>query len=625
MDFMIGCNYWDGVHGTNMWRDFDEDVIRADVEALAKTGVRFMRVFPNWRDFQPMMKMYEWQGGDRGYYDYDEQYITDPNGIDQKQIENFKTFANICKENGIGLCVSVLTGWMSGRQFVPRAIEGKNPISDPEALMLASMFIRGFVNGVKDCENIVMWDLGNECNSLGPAKNRYEAFTWTAFVRNAIAAADPTRKISSGMHGLSSGGGIWTIKDQGAICDYLTPHPYISRTINNDIDPMNKLRSTLIPTAQCVFYADISGKPAILQEQGAFSQSLANAEMNADFERVNIFSALVHSIKGYFWWCGANHNNLKNAPYIWSMVERDLGLLDDDRNPKPIADAMKAAGDRIDALPFDELPPRDMDGICLLTRENNRWDNASAAFVLAKQAGIELKFAECEDALEKAGLYVVPGIAGWSVMDKRVWDALLENVYDGATAVLTFAGAQMARFEEVTGLRSNGIIKSNARHTAHFDFGDIDYTCTAELVSESIGAEVLARNEQGNIVLSRNKLGKGYVYLLNMPLESTLAVKYNAFNSDCYKIYSIFAKPFVDRKIASSANPNLGVTQHKTDDGKYIIAVINYGDKTEACDLKVADGWKLTCVDGNGKEITKCDAAFFIAERSSASTTKRKI
>ena len=59
MDFMIGCNYWDGVHGTNMWRDFDEDVIRADVEALAKTGVRFMRVFPNWRDFQPMMKMYE--------------------------------------------------------------------------------------------------------------------------------------------------------------------------------------------------------------------------------------------------------------------------------------------------------------------------------------------------------------------------------------------------------------------------------------------------------------------------------------------------------------------------------------------------------------------------------------
>ena len=100
-----------------------------------------------------------------------------------------------------------------------------------------------------------------------------------------------------------------------------------------------------------------------------------------------------------------------------------------------------------------------------------------------------------------------------------------------------------------------------------------------------------------------------------MPLESTLAVKYDAFNSDCHKIYGIFAKPFVDKKIASSENRNLGVTQHKLDDGRYIIAVINYGDQTEPCDLKVKDGWKLTCVDGNGTEITKCDATFFIAEK----------
>lgn len=616
MDFMLGCNYWDGAHGTDMWRYFDESVVKADVKALAETGVRYMRVFPNWRDFQPVMKMYEWQGGDRGYFDYDENYLEDVNGIDPKQIEHFKTFAAICEENGINLIVSVVTGWMSGRLFLPRAIEGKNPISDPEVLMWTARFIKGFVNGVKDCKNIVMWDLGNECNSLGPAKNRYEAYTWTAFVRNAIAAADNTRPISSGMHGLASGNGTWTIKDQGEIADYLTPHPYISRTINNDIDPMNKLRGTLLPTAQCMFYSDISGKPAILQEQGSFSQALGNAEMNADFGRINMYSALVHGVKGYFWWCGANHNNLKNAPYIWSMMERDLGMLDDDRNPRLIAKAMKAVGERLGALPFESLPERQIDGVCLLTREQNRWDNASAAFVLAKQAGLEIKFAESEDALPKSQLYIVPGVSGWSVMDKRVYDALLENVYNGAAAVITYSGGQMTRFEEVTGLVSNGIVKSNASHTAHFDFGDINYTVSYEMLAEAKSAEVIARNEQGNIVMSKNFLGKGTVYFVNMPLESNLAVKYDAFNdSDCYKVYSIFAKPFVDAKIVSCDNPDLGITQHKIDENKYIIAVLNYSDKTVNCELTVKEGWKLRCLEENVQGFGKCDAVFFVAEK----------
>lgn len=616
MDFMIGCNYWDGAHGTDMWRLFDENVIRADIEALAKSGIKFMRVFPNWRDFQPVIKYYEWQGGDRGYCDYDENYIENDTGISPKQIENFKTFANICDEYGIKLVVSVVTGWMSGRLFLPRAIEGKNPISDPEVLMWTDRFIRGFVNGVKDCKNIVMWDLGNECNSLGPAKNRYEAYTWTAFVRNAIAAADNTRPISSGMHGLASGNGIWTIKDQGEITDYVTPHPYVSRTINNDIDPMNKLRTTLLPTVQCMFYSNISGKPAILQEQGGFSQALGHAEMDADFGRINMYSALVHGVKGYFWWCGANHNEMTNAPYIWSMMERDLGLLNDDRTPRPIGRTIKEVGEKMAALPFDSIPKRDIDGVCLLTRENDRWNNGSAAFVLAKQAGIELEFSECEDALPDSKLYIVPGIAGWSVMDKRVYDALIKNVSNGATAVLTYAGGQLTRFEEFTGLISNGIVKSNTSHTAHFEFGDLDYTCGAEMLAESKTAEVLARNEEGNIVLSRNKYGKGYVYFLNMPLESNLAVKYNAFNdTGYYKIYSIFAKPFVDAKIVSADNPNLGVTQHKVNDNEYIIAVLNYSDETQNCELNIADGWKLNSINCDGKAVGKCDAVFYIAEK----------
>lgn len=54
MKFMLGVNYWDSRSGTDMWRQFDPEVIRADVRSLADCGVRQMRVFPNWRDFQPV-------------------------------------------------------------------------------------------------------------------------------------------------------------------------------------------------------------------------------------------------------------------------------------------------------------------------------------------------------------------------------------------------------------------------------------------------------------------------------------------------------------------------------------------------------------------------------------------
>lgn len=219
------------------------------------------------------------------------------------------------------------------------------------------------------------------------------------------------------MHSLhSSEKESWLIKDQGEITDYLCTHPYVSKTINNDIEPMNRLRTTLLPTIQCEFYSDLSGKPVILQEQGVFAQSLANAEMNADFARVNIFSSFIHGFKGYFWWCGTSHVNLKNSPYIWSMIERDLGMLDADRNPKTVAMASKEAGERIETLPFKELPERGIDAVCILSREQNHWNNGSASAVLAKQAGFELKFSYSDYVLPKANIYLMPGVLGWEVL-----------------------------------------------------------------------------------------------------------------------------------------------------------------------------------------------------------------
>lgn len=613
MEFMLGCNYWDSAHGTDMWRYFDANVIENDVKILSENGVRYMRVFPNWRDFQPIYKLYSHGSVERDYFDCNEEPLQNCNGIDPVQINNFRIFADICDRYEIKLCVSIVTGWMSGRFFFPTALEGKNPISDPEVLMWTARYIKGFVEGVKDCKNIVMWDLGNECNALGPAKTYYEAYTWTVFVRNAIRAADSTRPISSGMHSLYTDEKTsWQIKHQGEINDYLCTHPYVSKTINNDIEPMNRLRTTLLPTIQCEFYSDLSGKPVILQEQGALGQSLANAEMNADFARVNILSSFIHGFKGYFWWCGTSHFNLKSAPYIWSMIERDLGMIDSNKKARPVAKVLKETGERIKNLPFEELPEREIDAVCLLTREQNHWNNGSASAVLAKQAGFEVKFSYSDYVLPKANIYLVPSVFGWEVMHQNIYDKLIENVYNGATAYISFDGGQLCRFEEFTGLRSLGSVKTNKTHIAKFPFGDIEYSCTSEILLESIGAEILAVNEENNIVFSKYQYGKGTVYFLNIPLEQTLSTKYDAYNNtDYYKIYDIVAKPYLASKPISCNNPSLGMTLHKLNENKYLVCIVNYSDVEQEYSLQIEDGWILTAINDSGNIINKCDAGFY--------------
>ncbi len=612
MDFLIGCNYWDSENGTEMWKRFNPEVIKKDVEALSKYGVKVMRIFPIWRDFQPIKKLYAYQGGFGEYVFGDDEipYKKGSTGVDEKQIENFITFADICKNNGINLIVSVLTGWMSGRLFVPPVLDGKNIISDPESLMWTERFIRGFVNGVKHCSNIIMWDLGNECNALGKVESRAEAYTWTAFVRNSIYSCDRTRPISSGMHSLDADeNAFWTISDQGELTDYLTPHPYISSTICNHLDIMNKMRTTIFPTAQCMYYSDISGKPAILQEQGTFTPALGNSEMAADFARVNIYSAFANGVKGWLWWCANEQKELTDAPYRWSMIERTLGMLNCDRSPKPVAKEIKKTGEIISSLPFETLPDKSIDAVCVLSRQQNRWLTAATAFTLSKQAGLEIKLANCEAEIPKSKAYLLPNANGWQVTYRETWDFLKNEVYNnGADLYISFDQAQFSEFEEVTGLTSLGIQKSNGGHTASFTFGKMNYSAEFDILLKSNGAEVFAENEQDNPVLTKNKYGKGNVYFLAFPLEKMIVGGSNAFNgTDYYKIYSEIFGSIINAKPLVSLNPQIGLTLHKQDENNYIAILINYSDVEQNNKIQLADNWSVEKIIGDIDKTKKCD------------------
>ena len=56
--FTVGCNYWASDSGVYMWRNWNEENVDNDFRLLSEIGVKIIRVFPLWCDFQPIKKMY---------------------------------------------------------------------------------------------------------------------------------------------------------------------------------------------------------------------------------------------------------------------------------------------------------------------------------------------------------------------------------------------------------------------------------------------------------------------------------------------------------------------------------------------------------------------------------------
>ncbi len=610
MEFLLGCNFWDSKSGTDMWLNFDAESLRLDLEALASSGVRVLRCFPNWREFQPVIALRKWRGNFGEYRLTGDRLPENEYFIDTVMLEHFREFAKMADELGMKLVVSLVTGWMSGRLFCPPAVDGKNLITDHEALMLEERFVRGFVKYTRDIENIVMWDLGNECNCLGHTGSQHDAYMWTVTIRNAILASDQTRPISSGMHGLDFDDyGTWSIATQGLLCDYLTPHPYPSPTVGGDVDPANLPRTTLIPTAQCEYYGGISGKPTIIQEQGTFSDMLINRKGAADFVRVNICSALANGIKGYFWWLSHEHLHLDNPPYNWSMIERELGMLDANRAPKPVADEIKRLGDIIDTLP--EIPEKTTDSVIVLSREQRQWEVGTMAFILAKRAGLTPVIKSCSNELPESPLYILPSLQGWAALYKETYDALLSRVYDGATLLVTVASGMMCEFEKVVGLRSHGM-QNAGRDSMTLDGVSYWFDYAKKFTLEPLTAEVLATDSTGNPVFTVNSFGKGKIYFLGFPLENQLWNRAGAYLDGALEYSSIYAKVASDilaSKPIRALEPNVSLTLHPESDESSLVIAVNYYNSVKDSKYVLAEGYELETIYGDFNAVEACGMA----------------
>lgn len=581
MEFMVGCNYWASNAGTDMWRFWDEKVVDEDLRRLKEAGVRTLRVFPNWRDFQPVIPRL---GGKGSHIDYYMEGDIEPSNefyIDETKLNRFKCFCRMCEKYGLKLIVGILTGWMSGRLYIPSVLFDKNLFTDSLALWFEERFIRGFVSALKDEPAIIGWNPGNECNMLSEVPSRDAARTWLAFVTNTIRAFDGTRPVISGMHSLAvetrwdNGDTKWRLTDQADYVDMVTTHPYAYFVPHCLEDRMLEMRTLLHATCESVFYSSVANRPCLTEEIGTLNKMICSDETSGSIIKLNLFSCWAHKTKGLLWWCGYDFNHIERAPYSWSAGEVELGIYDENMKLRPVGEAIKSFTRWIENSKL-ELPKPKIDGVCVLSKAQDHWGVGYMAYVLAKQAGANIEFAYTGNKIPEAPVYLLPSVKN-NVIDVKTHKELLKRVENGATLYISNDFGLLFDVDKMLGISVTDSSFHNTNGEFEFAGEKIEYKQSRNCEVVLKGAECLAKDGE-KIMMTVNKLGKGRVFFLNFPIEMNKADESGAFCGKDYRIYSeVFSECLKEHVILCEAS-EVGITEHHTENGCYAV-MINYSGR----------------------------------------------
>ena len=545
MSFWVGCNFWASNAGCNMWRHWDEDSLRKDLELLAADGMNCLRVFPIWSDFQPVTPVYGAGGTIREYRMADGTLPQNRWCLDEEMLRRFEVMCDIAAENGLQLIVGLLTGWMSGGLFVPPLLNGVNLRSDPLALLWEQRFVEGFVTRLRHHPAIIAWDHGNECDCMWHTANRDEAAAWTMTISNAIRAADPTRPLVTGIHDVSLDG-VWHIQDQADNCDMLVTHPYPfwGRLANHH--PMLSTKTLVHAAAQTAFYADIAGKPCLVEEIGTMGPMVCSEESGAAFLRLNMLHAHLYNRPGFLWWT-AFDQPFDEPPYNLFAAERELGLYSIDRRPRAFMKEMTAMAKRLQNEP--QCPDRHVDAVCILTKGIDSWRIAFATYMMAVQAGISIRFADGEQPIPPAAAYILPAISGTINLNKGPYEELKQRVRDGAKLYLSLCDGIISEFAELTGL----CVEDSG--------GGFTCRCTVDGAAiEGHGDRQLIYRGEAN-GLHRHTYGKGTVYTMDFSPEQHL-FDADPENSPYYHIYREVFRDEIAAHPIQSDDPTVSVVWH---------------------------------------------------------------
>ena len=591
--FYAGCNYWASDTGIYMWREWNEKTVENDFKLLSEIGIQMVRVFPLWPDFQPVKEIFGWNQISAGFsVDGDTLLDTTDDGIDFLMMDRFEKLLDIAEKYDLLVVPALITGWMSGRLFVPPALEGKNLICDPAAIRWEVRFVRAFARRFKNHPAVYAWCLGNECNCMSPVDNKEQANLWMQSISDAIRGIDNTRPVLSGMHSqYCPGEDEWVLQDCGENCDILTTHPYASPSYTTDRDHANTMKVMLHPACQTLYYKGIGGKPCMIEETGTYGQLYCDDEVVAKYAEGCLYTAWSHDCLAWLWWIGFDQGSLSYHPFGYNNRASNYGLYREDSTIKPVGEAVNKFNKFLKAFPYKKLPERLVDGLCILSPGQNSWSAAGAAFVLAKQAGLDFDFCYVGDKIPEAKAYFLPSLECNDVGRDKL-DILMNQVENGAVLYISLGNGTLRNLSTDFGFSIRNRKYVNGEKTVHIDEETLPLHFCVQYNINVKNAEILAEDDAGAPVYLKADYGKGQLFLLMAPLETAIYEKTDVFEKPYYKFYGKVAEKLRQDKIITSDNPMVCVTEHPVNKAERIVVITAYTEEETDASFSIKQGWQ---------------------------------
>ena len=585
-NFCVGCNYWASDSGIYMWRNFNLETVKKDFDLLVSNGVDTIRVFPLWPDFQPLIATDMAPASPFGIRGREGEAVTE-GGLSVSALEKFDLMLQEAKKRDLKVIVALITGWMSGRLFMPEFLRKENPLGSPKAMVWECKFIKEFVTGFKDHDCIVAWEPGNETNVTGSVTHD-SAELWVMTIVNAIRNADPTRPVLAGMHGLDCTG-PWNLPMEGNSFEEMTTHPYPLFTPYCSTEEITSPRACMHAAAESVYYASVSNKKCMVEEIGTLGPMILDDALTPKYLDASMTTSFQYGATGYLWWCAFDQDQFDYAPYDVNAIEQNLGLAYSDATAKPILKRMGILKSELEQV--GDLPRAKTDAVVILTADQDQWKVAYGAFMLALQAGFNVEFMYQSQPLKPADYYIIPCIQSCGGIPKAMNFELQKRIEAGAKLLITYNGGYIGYFNQLTGLQVAG--REEFGDSMQFALGEkeIQIGSPVRLLLNAEAQNVISRDQKGRLVFTKYTKGKGEVYFLNVPVENIYTDTPHPEKTNWHEIYGYFLKD-IDRPLVLDSDC-CAVTYHPYDDGRIGVFISNIADeKMLAC--RLSDSYALS-------------------------------
>ncbi len=557
--FALGVNYLSSQNGINMWRDFDEKTIEKDLIALSKAGVKWVCLFPYWKEFQPVSE--------------NPAEFTD--GVSEIMMDRLETVLNLCKKHSLRVILTVFSDFEDGTIGVPQLFADKNIYTNPLALMWEQRYIKYYVTRFKDHPAVCGWCTDNFYKLSGSIKGDSAAQeSWAALVCNAIKTVDKEHPVISGQAFF----GTEAINPQKTQGWQIIPHAQYVDVLTSRNSAANNM------------YEDIGGKPTFIKGAGY-------KESDSDFIRGDLLGNYIHGCNAYFF----------KYPFIGS---ENNGLLDKNRNLTPLG---KEAKRIMTVISQTRLPAYERQAVCVVPYNLRKASYfAENIMCLTRQNDIGVKYCFASEDLPESKLYIVPALDSERTVGKNCIERLLEKAKRGASVYISVSGTGSEVFSHL-GIKF--IFPRNTTEALTFKIDDTDFSVNSDYYCnpDTFCGRVLAEFSDQTPALISYPFGNGKIILSLFSAETKTGFDKTPY----YKVYWSILKTAGVKPNFYTENPFVCAREHKIEAKRSIVSLMNSSAKEQLYTVCSAVGYHVKKVlygELDGK-LSKNDAVIFEIEK----------